>query len=74
MCRKVIRTDTGRHFNIAHRPGDIVPIFQRPMHAAIGENKIIDENGLDMMFSRTMPDYYRLLPGKLPKKLVLMDK
>jgi hypothetical protein len=27
-----------------------------------------------MMFFRTMPDYYRLLPGKLTKKLVQMDK
>jgi enoyl-[acyl-carrier protein] reductase II len=38
------------------------------------KDKIIDSNGLDMLLFRTLPDYYRSLPGKLAEKLVQMDK
>ncbi|CAI2072771.1 MULTISPECIES: NAD(P)H-dependent flavin oxidoreductase [Serratia] len=38
------------------------------------KDKIIDSDGLDMLLFRTMPDYYRSLPGKLAQKLVQMDK
>lgn len=34
------------------------------------KDKIIHSNGLDMLLFRTMPDYYRSLPGKLAEKLV----
>ncbi|MEW7312820.1 nitronate monooxygenase [Buttiauxella gaviniae] len=38
------------------------------------KDKIIEADGLDMMLFRTIPDYYRSLPGKLAEKLVQMDK
>ncbi len=38
------------------------------------KDKIVDSNGLDMLLFRTMPDYYRALPGKLAERLVQMDK
>lgn len=38
------------------------------------KDKIINSDGLDMLLFRTMPDYYRSLPGKLAEKLVQMDK
>lgn len=38
------------------------------------KDKIITSDGLDMLLFRTMPDYYRSLPGKLAEKLVQMDK
>lgn len=31
-------------------------------------------NGLDLRLFRTLPDYYRSLPGKLAEKLVALDK
>lgn len=38
------------------------------------KDKIITANGLDMLLFRTLPAYYRSLPGKLAEKLVEMDK
>jgi enoyl-[acyl-carrier protein] reductase II len=38
------------------------------------KDKIIAANGLDMRLFRTIPDYYRSLPGKLAETLVSMDK
>ncbi|WP_049854091.1 NAD(P)H-dependent flavin oxidoreductase [Dickeya fangzhongdai] len=38
------------------------------------KDKIVDSDGLDMLLFRTLPDYYRSLPGKLAEKLVQMDK
>lgn len=38
------------------------------------KDKIINANGLDLLLFRTLPDYYRSLPGKLADKLVSMDK
>lgn len=38
------------------------------------KDKIVEANGLDMLLFRTLPDYYRSLPGKLAEKLVQMDK
>lgn len=38
------------------------------------KEKIIAANGLDMVLFRTLPDYYRSLPGKLVGKLAQMDK
>ena len=38
------------------------------------KEKIIAANGLDMRLFRTLPDYYRSLPGKLADKLVALDK
>ncbi|MCW2254320.1 enoyl-[acyl-carrier protein] reductase II [Providencia alcalifaciens] len=38
------------------------------------KDKIINANGLDLLLFRTLPDYYRSLPGKLVEKLVAMDK
>ncbi len=38
------------------------------------KDKIIAANGLDMRLFRTLPDYYRSLPGKLADKLVALDK
>ena len=38
------------------------------------KDKIVASNGLDLFLFRTMPDYYRSLPGKLAQKLVDMDK
>lgn len=38
------------------------------------KDKIVAANGLDMLLFRTLPDYYRSLPGKLVEKLVQMDK
>lgn len=38
------------------------------------KDKIIDSNGLDLSLFRTMPHYYRSLPGKLESKLVEMNK
>jgi enoyl-[acyl-carrier protein] reductase II len=38
------------------------------------KDKIIHADGLDMLLFRTLPDYYRSLPGKLAEKLVQMDK
>lgn len=35
---------------------------------------IIQADGLDMQLFRTLPDYYRSLPGKLTAKLVQLDK
>lgn len=38
------------------------------------KEKIIAANGLDLLLFRTLPNYYRSLPGKLTEKLVEMDK
>lgn len=38
------------------------------------KDKIVDANGLDLLLYRTLPHYYRSLPGKLSKTLVSMDK
>ncbi|MBQ5265179.1 nitronate monooxygenase [Klebsiella pneumoniae] len=38
------------------------------------KEKIVSANGLDLLLFRTMPAYYRSLPGKLAAKLVSMDK
>jgi len=38
------------------------------------KNKIIAASGLDLLLFRTLPHYYRSLPGKLAEKLVAMDK
>ena len=38
------------------------------------KDKIVAADGLDMLLFRTLPDYYRSLPGKLAEKLVQMDK
>lgn len=38
------------------------------------KEKIIAANGLDLRLFRTLPDYYRSLPGKLAEKLVALDK
>ena len=38
------------------------------------KDKIIAANGLDMRLFRTLPDYYRSLPGKLADKLMALDK
>lgn len=38
------------------------------------KDKIVAANGLDLSLFRTVPDYYRSLPGKLTAKLVAMDK
>jgi enoyl-[acyl-carrier protein] reductase II len=35
---------------------------------------IVQSDGLDMQLFRTVPDYYRSLPGKLAAKLVALDK
>lgn len=35
---------------------------------------IVQADGLDMQLFRTLPDYYRSLPGKLTAKLVQLDK
>ena len=36
--------------------------------------KIIAASGLDLLLFRTLPHYYRSLPGRLAEKLVAMDK
>ena len=38
------------------------------------KNKIIAASGLDLLLFRTLPHYYRSLPGRLAEKLVAMDK
>lgn len=38
------------------------------------KEKIVAANGLDLNLFRTLPDFYRSLPGKLTNKLVAMDK
>lgn len=38
------------------------------------KDKIVAATGLDLLLFRTMPDYYRSLPGKLAHKLVERDK
>lgn len=38
------------------------------------KEKIVAANGLDLNLFRTLPDFYRSLPGKLTSKLVAMDK
>lgn len=38
------------------------------------KDKIVAADGLDMLLFRTLPDYYRSLPGRLAEKLVQMDK
>lgn len=38
------------------------------------KDKIIDSNGLDLLLFRTLPHYYRSLPGRLSTTLVSMDK
>lgn len=38
------------------------------------KDKIITSDGLDLVLFRTLPAYYRSLPGKLAEKLVSMDK
>jgi len=38
------------------------------------KEKIVAANGLDLSLFRTLPDFYRSLPGKLTDKLVVMDK
>ena len=38
------------------------------------KDKIIAANGLDMRLFRTLPDYYRSLPGRLADKMVALDK
>ncbi|EOV8480610.1 NAD(P)H-dependent flavin oxidoreductase [Klebsiella aerogenes] len=35
---------------------------------------IVQANGLDLLLFRTLPDYYRSLPGKLAARLVTLDK
>lgn len=35
------------------------------------KDKIIEANGLDLLLFRTLPDYYRSLPGKLAEKALL---
>ncbi|PMC12345.1 diguanylate cyclase, partial [Klebsiella aerogenes] len=35
---------------------------------------IVQANGLDLQLFRTLPDYYRSLPGKLAARLVALDK
>ncbi|MEX3019724.1 NAD(P)H-dependent flavin oxidoreductase [Kluyvera sp. STS39-E] len=37
------------------------------------KEKIVAANGLDLSLFRTLPDFYRSLPGKLTHKLVAMD-
>lgn len=38
------------------------------------KEKIVAANGLDLNLFRTLPDFYRSLPGKLTSKLMEMDK
>ncbi len=38
------------------------------------KDKIVVANGLDLLLFRTLPAYYRALPGRLAEKLVAMDK
>ncbi len=38
------------------------------------KEKIVAANGLDLLLFRTVPHYYRSLPGKLAEKLAAMDK
>ena len=38
------------------------------------KEKIVAANGLDLLLFRTVPHYYRALPGKLAEKLAAMDK
>lgn len=38
------------------------------------KDKIVEANGLDLLLFRTLPDYYRSLPGRLAENLVSMDK
>lgn len=38
------------------------------------KNKIIAASGPDLLLFRTLPHYYRSLPGRLAEKLVAMDK
>lgn len=38
------------------------------------KDKILHANGLDLLLYRTLPHYYRSLPGKLAETLVAMDK
>ena len=40
----------------------------------LGESEIVAANGLDLRLFRTLPDYYRALPGKLSDTLVAMDR
>lgn len=57
-------------------------IFAGSVFIATGEsrvprsvkNKIIAASGLDLLLFRTLPHYYRSLPGRLAEKLVAMDK
>ncbi|PAF50913.1 diguanylate cyclase [Helicobacter sp. 13S00401-1] len=46
---------------------------ESPVPLSIKE-KIVASNGLDLLLFRTMPDYYRSLPGELAEKLLAMDK
>ncbi|MDH2996998.1 diguanylate cyclase [Pasteurellaceae bacterium LFhippo2] len=43
------------------------------MHADV-KQQLVKANGLDLLLFRTMPDYYRSLPGKFAENLVKMDK
>ncbi|WP_368541994.1 NAD(P)H-dependent flavin oxidoreductase [Enterobacter soli] len=38
------------------------------------KDKIVDANGLDLLLFRTVPHYYRSLPGRLANALATMDK
>ena len=43
------------------------------MHADV-KQQLVQANGLDLLLFRTLPDYYRSLPGKFAQNLVNMDK
>ncbi|OAA10911.1 hypothetical protein LT21_04975 [Klebsiella pneumoniae] len=38
------------------------------------KDKIVAASGLDLLLFRTLPHYYRSLPGKLAENLLSMDK
>lgn len=43
------------------------------MHDSV-KQQLVEANGLDLLLFRTLPDYYRSLPGKFAENLVAMDK
>ncbi|MCS4426865.1 NAD(P)H-dependent flavin oxidoreductase [Klebsiella quasipneumoniae] len=53
---------------------DINPTPENSRRAEQAGADIIVANGLDLRLFRTLPDYYRALPGKLSDKLVAMDR
>lgn len=69
-----IGSDFTNDMSYLNHPGSVFIGTEESRVPQSVKDKIINANGLDLLLFRTLPDYYRSLPGKLADKLVSMDK